>query len=86
MMATGAEFETVEVGYFGPGRFIPCEELSAGSVGYLTASIKDLKESRVGDTITEAENPCEKAMPGYKEPQPMVYCGIYPEDSSAIRN
>ena len=81
MMATGAEFETVEVGYFGPGRFIPCEELSAGSVGYLTASIKDLKESRVGDTITEAENPCEKAMPGYKEPQPMVYCGIYPEDS-----
>lgn len=81
MMATGAVFETVEVGYFGPGRFIPCDEISAGSVGYLTASIKDLKESRVGDTITDAENPCSEAMPGYKEPQPMVYCGIYPEDT-----
>ena len=82
MMATGAEFEVNEVGYFAPGQFIPCDELSAGSVGYMTASIKDLKETRVGDTITDAENPCEEALPGYKQVLPMVYCGIYPADSA----
>ncbi len=81
MMATGAEFEVVEVGYFGPGRFLPCEELSAGEVGYVTASIKEIRDSRVGDTITEAARPCEESLPGYKEPQPMVYCGIYPADT-----
>ena len=81
MMATGAEFEVVEVGYFGPGRFLPCEELSAGEVGYVTASIKEIRDSRVGDTITEASRPCEESLPGYKEPQPMVYCGIYPADT-----
>ena len=81
MMATGAEFEVVEVGYFGPGRFLPCEELSAGEVGYMTASIKEIRDSRVGDTITEADRPCEEALPGYKEPQPMVYCGIYPAET-----
>ncbi|MBR3153553.1 MAG: GTP-binding protein, partial [Lachnospiraceae bacterium] len=82
MMATGAEFEVVEVGYFSPGRFIPCEELSAGEVGYMTASIKEIRDTRVGDTITEAMRPCSEALPGYKEPQPMVYCGFYPADSA----
>ena len=82
MMATGAEFEVVEVGYFSPGRFIPCEELSAGEVGYMTASIKEIRDTRVGDTITEAMRPCAEALPGYKEPQPMVYCGFYPADSA----
>ncbi len=81
MMATGAEFDVVEVGYFGPGRFIPCEELTAGEVGYMTASIKEIRDTRVGDTITEAARPCAEALPGYKEPQSMVYCGIYPADS-----
>ena len=81
MMATGAEFEVVEVGYFGPGRFLPCEELSAGEVGYVTASIKEIRDSRVGDTITEASRPCEESLPGDKEPQPMVYCGIYPAET-----
>ena len=82
MMATGAEFEVVEVGYFSPGRFIPCEELCAGEVGYMTASIKEIRDTRVGDTITEAVRPCSEALPGYKEPQPMVYCGFYPADSA----
>ena len=86
MMATGAEFEVVEVGYFGPGRFLPCEELSAGEVGYVTASIKEIRETRVGDTITDKDNPCEEALPGYKEPQPMVYCGIYPADGADYEN
>ena len=82
MMATGAEFETVEVGYFGAGQFIPCDELSAGMVGYMTASIKNLKDTRVGDTITDAENPCDEALPGYKKVNPMVYCGLYPADGA----
>ena len=82
MMATGAEFETVEVGYFGAGQYIPCDELSAGMVGYMTASIKNLKETRVGDTITDAENPCAEAVPGYKKVNPMVYCGLYPADGA----
>ena len=82
MMATGAEAEVVEVGYFGAGQFIPCEELSAGMVGYLTASLKNVKDTRVGDTITDAENPCKEPLPGYKKVNPMVYCGMYPADSS----
>ena len=82
MMATGAEADVVEVGYFGPGQFIPCESLSAGMVGYLTASLKNVKETRVGDTVTDAARPCSEALPGYKKVNPMVYCGMYPADSS----
>lgn len=82
MMATGAEFETVEVGYFGAGQFVPCDELTAGMVGYLTASIKNLKDTLVGDTITNSEDPCAKALPGYKKVNPMVYCGMYPADGA----
>ncbi|MCR5526764.1 MAG: translation elongation factor 4 [Lachnospiraceae bacterium] len=81
-MATGRSDEVVEVGYFGAGRYIPCDELTAGMVGYITASIKDLKETRVGDTVTNSEKPCEEALPGYKKVNPMVYCGIYPADSA----
>ena len=82
MMATGAEEEVVEVGYFGAGQFIPCEELSAGMVGYITASIKNVKDTRVGDTITDADRPCESPLPGYKKVTPMVYCGLYPADGA----
>ncbi len=82
MMATGAEAEVVEVGTFGPGRFIPGEELYAGCVGYITASLKNVKDTRVGDTVTEAENPCAQALPGYKKVNPMVYCGLYPADGA----
>ena len=81
MMATGADFEVTEVGIFGAGKFIPAEELTAGMVGYLEASIKDMKLTRVGDTVTEFSNPCKEALPGYKEPLPMVYCGIYPAET-----
>lgn len=86
MMATGATAEVVEVGYFGAGQFIPCEELSAGMVGYVTASLKNVKDTRVGDTITDAENPCEEPLPGYKKVQPMVYCGMYPADGSKYQD
>ena len=86
MMATGAVEEVVEVGYFGPGQFIPCDELDAGMVGYITASIKNVSSTRVGDTVTEADHPCEKALPGYKKVQPMVYCGIYPADSAKYQD
>ena len=82
MMATGARAEVVEVGYFGAGQFIPCDELSAGMVGYITASLKNVKDTRVGDTITDAENPCEQPLPGYKKVNPMVYCGMYPADGA----
>ena len=78
MMASGASAEVVEVGYFGPGQFIPCDELSAGMVGYFTASIKNIRDARVGDTVTESARPCDEALPGYKGAQPMVYCGLYP--------
>ncbi|MCI6173116.1 MAG: translation elongation factor 4 [Clostridiales bacterium] len=81
MMATGAEFEVTEVGVFGAGKFIPTDELTAGTVGYLEASIKEMRLTRVGDTVTDAERPCAEALPGYKEPQPMVYCGIYPAET-----
>ena len=86
MMATGAVEEVVEVGYFGPGQFIPCDELDAGMVGYISASIKNVSSTRVGDTVTEADRPCEKALPGYKKVQPMVYCGIYPADSAKYQD
>ncbi|MBQ1871114.1 MAG: translation elongation factor 4 [Lachnospiraceae bacterium] len=82
MMATGAEADVVEVGYFGAGQFIACDELPAGMVGYVTASIKNVKDTRVGDTITDAKNPCAEALPGYKKVQPMVYCGMYPADAA----
>ena len=82
MMATGAEYDIVELGYFGAGRYIPCNELSAGMVGYVTASIKTVRDTRVGDTITEANRPCESALPGYKKVLPMVYCGLYPADGA----
>ncbi|MBO5564865.1 MAG: elongation factor 4 [Lachnospiraceae bacterium] len=81
MMASGAQAEVVEVGYFGPGQFLPCDELTAGMVGYFTASIKNIQDARVGDTVTETERPCAEALPGYKKAQPMVYCGIYPADT-----
>jgi len=82
MMATGASAQVVEVGYFGAGQFIPCDELSAGMVGYFTASIKNVADTRVGDTVTNANRPCAEALPGYKKVNPMVYCGIYPADSA----
>ncbi len=82
MMATGAKAEVVEVGTFGAGQFIPCDELKAGMVGYVTASLKNVSETRVGDTVTEALNPCKDALPGYKKVLPMVYCGIYPADGA----
>ena len=82
MMATGATADVVEVGYFGAGQFIPCEELSAGMVGYITASIKNVKDTRVGDTVTNRENPCTEPLPGYKKVLPMVYCGMYPADGA----
>ena len=82
MMATGATAEVVEVGTFGAGQFIPCDELSAGMVGYITASIKNVKDTAVGDTITNAQNPCSEPLPGYKKVTSMVYCGMYPADGA----
>ena len=86
MMATGAVEEVVEVGYFGAGQFIPCEELSAGMVGYITASIKNVRDTRVGDTITDNSRPCEKPLPGYKKVNSMVYCGLYPADGAKYQD
>ena len=86
MMATGAVEEVLEVGYFGAGQFIPCDELSAGMVGYVTASIKNVKDTRVGDTITDDERPCDAPLPGYKKVNPMVYCGVYPADGSKYQD
>ncbi len=82
MMATGATAEVVEVGYFGAGQFIPCDELSAGMVGYITASIKNVRDTAVGDTITNSAVPCDEALPGYKKVLSMVYCGMYPADGA----
>ena len=82
MMATGAEEEVVEVGYFGAGQFFPCDELAAGMVGYITASIKNVRDTRVGDTVTDSSNPCDEPLPGYKKVTPMVYCGLYPADGA----
>ena len=86
MMVTGAKAEVVEVGYFGAGQFIPCEELSAGMVGYITASLKNVKDTRVGDTVTDANRPCKEPLPGYKKVQPMVYCGLYPADGAKYQD
>lgn len=82
MMATEKEFEIVEVGFFGPGRFVPCDELKAGDVGYMTASIKNVADTNVGDTITDANNQTAEAFPGYKKVNPMVYCGVFPADGA----
>ena len=82
MMATNATADVVEVGYFGPGQFIPCDELSAGMVGYITASIKNVRDTAVGDTVTDADNPCKEPLPGYKKVNSMVYCGMYPADGA----
>ena len=86
MMATEAEAEVVEVGTFGAGQFIPADELTAGMVGYITASLKNVKDTRVGDTVTDAEHPCEEALPGYKKVNPMVYCGMYPADGAKYQD
>lgn len=82
MMATGATAGVVEVGYFGAGQFFPCDELSAGMVGYITASIKNVRDTKVGDTVTNADKPCSEPLPGYKEVNSMVYCGVYPADGA----
>ena len=82
MMATGATANVVEVGYLGAGQFIPCDELPAGMVGYITASIKNVSDTKVGDTVTDADNPADAPLPGYKEVNPMVYCGLYPADGA----
>ena len=82
MMATGAVAEVVEVGIFGAGRFVPCDELSAGMVGYITASLKNVRDTTVGDTVTDADRPCAEPLPGYKKVNPMVYCGMYPADGA----
>ncbi len=86
MMATGAEEVVVEVGTFGAGQFFPCEELSAGMVGYITASLKNVKDTRVGDTVTDANHPCAEPLPGYKKVTPMVYCGLYPADGAKYQD
>ena len=85
MMQSGAEFDVVEVGYLSPG-YEPANELLAGEVGYIAASIKDLRDTRVGDTITDAAAPAAEALPGYREVTPMVYCGIYPADGADYEN
>ena len=82
MMATGAVHNVVEVGYFGAGTFIPCDELKAGMVGYFTASIKNVRDTMVGDTVTNAQSPCDEPLPGYKKVNSMVYCGMYPADGA----
>ena len=86
MMATGAVEDVVEVGYFGAGQFIPCDELEAGMVGYITASIKNVANTRVGDTVTDNDQPCAEALPGYKKVQSMVYCGLYPADAAKYQD
>jgi len=82
LMATKKEFDVVDVGVFGAGRYISCDELKAGDVGYITASIKNVADTHVGDTITDAANPTAEALPGYKKVNPMVYCGVFPADSA----
>ncbi|MBQ4152959.1 MAG: translation elongation factor 4, partial [Oscillospiraceae bacterium] len=82
MMATGAEFDVVEVGYMGATSLIPTGELCAGEVGYITASIKNINDTRVGDTVTNAENPAKEPLPGYRKVNPMVFSGIYPVDGA----
>ena len=86
MMSSGAEFDVTEVGYFRPGQLVPVGELLAGDVGYIGASIKEVADTRVGDTITTADRPAAEMLPGYKQVQPMVFCGIYPADGSDYEN
>ena len=86
LMATGKIFTVVEVGYFAPGQYMPVQEIKAGEVGYIAASIKSLTDIRVGDTITQKDNPAEEPLPGYKKVTPMVYCGLYPIDGSEYEN
>jgi len=81
-MATNKQFEIVETGYFGPGKFIPAKELRAGEVGYITASIKNVRDTSIGDTVTEHSRPTGEPFPGYKKANPMVYCGIFPADGA----
>jgi len=85
LMAAGSEFDIVEVGTFHPG-YVPCDELLSGDVGYISASIKDLGDTRVGDTITDAERPANHPLPGYRQVTPMVFCGIYPADGADYDN
>ena len=85
MMATGAEFDVTEVGYFKPG-LVNVDELEEGQVGFFAASIKNVKDARVGDTVTDADNPADKALPGYRKATPMVYCGLYPVENSDYDN
>ena len=84
-MATGREFDVTEVGVFTPG-LLPADSLTAGEVGYISASIKSVAETKVGDTITDANNPAKEALPGYKQANPMVFCGIYPADGADYEN
>jgi len=86
LMASNDTFVVTEVGYFAPGSYLPSDEIKAGEVGYIAASIKSLSEIQVGDTITHANNPVDKPLPGYKKVTPMVYCGIYPIDGSEYEN
>ncbi len=86
MMKAGAEYDVVEVGTFRPGVMVPNVSLKAGDVGYVAASIKNVKDIQVGDTITDANNPCTEALPGYRKVTPMVYCGIYPADGADYNN
>lgn len=85
-MATQKVFEVVDVGFFGPGRFIPTDELSAGDVGYITASIKNVRDTQIGDTVTDLDNPTKESFPGYKKVNPMVYCGVFPADGSKYQD
>ncbi|MCL2404744.1 MAG: translation elongation factor 4 [Defluviitaleaceae bacterium] len=85
-MATGKEFEIVEVGYFGPGKFVQSPELKAGEVGYITASIKNVRDTTIGDTITESSRPTPEAFPGYKHVNSMVFCGIFPADGAKYQD
>ena len=85
-MATQKYFDVVEVGYFSPGKFVPCEKLEAGDVGYFVANIKNVRDTQIGDTVTDFYNPTEIALPGYKKVTPMVYCGVYPSDGANYNN
>ena len=85
MMATGAEFDVTEVGYFKPG-LVNVDELEEGQVGFFAASIKNVRDARVGDTVTDANNPAERALPGYRKATPMVYCGLYPVENNDYDN
>ena len=86
MMATGAEFDVVEIGCLGATSLVPCDELKAGEVGYIAASIKSIGDTRVGDTVTDADAPAAEPLPGYRKVNPMVFCGIYPADGAKYQD